>query len=87
LKNLLAAPNDGSHWRVHMNRPPKHQALRELEPLNRFIERDETFKQLVPHRHGKAGTGTSHRPALAFAWIPTAADRRSYGEIRLRGKF
>src|SRR5437764_14224647 len=38
--------------RKHMGRPLKRRALRELEPLNRLLERDETFKQLVPHRHG-----------------------------------
>ena len=28
------------------------KALHELEPLNRLLERDETFKQLVPHGGG-----------------------------------
>ncbi|HLZ00658.1 MAG TPA: ABATE domain-containing protein [Bradyrhizobium sp.] len=44
--------------RTHMGRPLTPKALRELEPLNRLLERDETFKQLVPHhdaesRHGE----------------------------------
>jgi predicted RNA-binding Zn ribbon-like protein len=37
--------------RTHMGRPLAPKALRELEPLNRLLERDETFKQVVPHRH------------------------------------
>ena len=37
--------------RGHRGRPLARKALRELEPLNRLLERDETFKQLVPHRH------------------------------------
>ena len=36
---------------AHMGRSTR-KALRELEPLNRLLARDETFKQLVPHRHG-----------------------------------
>ena len=37
--------------RGHRGRPLARKALRELEPLNRLLERDETFKQLVPLRH------------------------------------
>jgi len=37
--------------RAHMRRPLTRKALRELEPLNRLLERDETFKQLTTH-HG-----------------------------------
>jgi predicted RNA-binding Zn ribbon-like protein len=33
--------------RRHMGRPLTPRALRELEPLNRLLERDETFTQLV----------------------------------------
>jgi predicted RNA-binding Zn ribbon-like protein len=38
--------------RAHMGRPLTRKALRELEPLNRLLERDETFRQLMPHQHG-----------------------------------
>jgi predicted RNA-binding Zn ribbon-like protein len=37
--------------RKHMGRPLTTKALRELEPLNRLLERDEAFGQIVPHRH------------------------------------
>jgi predicted RNA-binding Zn ribbon-like protein len=40
--------------RKHMGRGLTPRALRELEPLNRLLARDETFKQLV-HRHDKEG--------------------------------
>lgn len=35
----------------HMGRPLTIEALHELEPLNSLLERDETFSQLVLHRH------------------------------------
>ena len=38
--------------RAHMGRPLTRKALRELEPLNRLLERDETFRQLMPHQRG-----------------------------------
>ena len=37
--------------RKHMGRPLTTKALRELEPLNRLLERDEAFSRIVPHRH------------------------------------
>jgi predicted RNA-binding Zn ribbon-like protein len=37
--------------RKHMGRPLTTKALRELEPLNRLLERDEAFSQIVQHRH------------------------------------
>jgi predicted RNA-binding Zn ribbon-like protein len=37
--------------RKHMGRPLAAKALRELEPLNRLLERDEAFSRIVPHRH------------------------------------
>ena len=36
----------------HMGRPLPSKALRELGPLNRLLERDETFSQISRHRHG-----------------------------------
>ena len=36
----------------HMGRPLPPKALRELGPLNRLLERDETFSQISRHRHG-----------------------------------
>ena len=42
--------------RAHMGRPMTQRtttkALHDLEPLNRLLERDETFKQMVPHDGG-----------------------------------
>jgi predicted RNA-binding Zn ribbon-like protein len=37
--------------RKHMGRPLTTRAHRELEPLNRLLERDEAFSRIVPHRH------------------------------------
>ena len=38
--------------RKHMGQPLTPKALRELEPLNRLLERDEGFSRIVAHRHG-----------------------------------
>jgi predicted RNA-binding Zn ribbon-like protein len=38
--------------RGHMGRPLVAADLRELGPLNRLLERDEAFNQLVPHHDG-----------------------------------
>jgi predicted RNA-binding Zn ribbon-like protein len=35
----------------HIGRPLTPKALRELEPLNRLLERDQTFNQISRHRH------------------------------------
>jgi predicted RNA-binding Zn ribbon-like protein len=37
--------------RDHKGRPLAADGIRELAPLNRLLERDETFCQLVPHTH------------------------------------
>jgi predicted RNA-binding Zn ribbon-like protein len=37
--------------RKHMGRPLAPKALRELEALNRLLERDEAFSQISRHRH------------------------------------
>lgn len=37
--------------RKHMGRPLTPRAVRELERLNQLLARDETFGQIVPHRH------------------------------------
>jgi predicted RNA-binding Zn ribbon-like protein len=37
--------------RKHMGRPLAPKALRELEPLNRLLERDEAFSQILRRRH------------------------------------
>jgi predicted RNA-binding Zn ribbon-like protein len=42
--------------RKNMGRPLTAKAVRELEPLNRLLERDEAFCQAVPHRQS-AGDG------------------------------
>jgi predicted RNA-binding Zn ribbon-like protein len=38
--------------RKHAGRPLTARALQELGPLNRLLERDEAFGQIVRHRHG-----------------------------------
>jgi predicted RNA-binding Zn ribbon-like protein len=38
--------------RGHKGRPLAAGALDELGPLNRLLERDERFSQIVPHAHG-----------------------------------
>ena len=40
--------------RSHQGKPLQAKDLRELEPLNRMLERDEGFSQIVAHHHGKA---------------------------------
>jgi predicted RNA-binding Zn ribbon-like protein len=42
----------GGFVRDHLGRPLAVEDLRELEPLNRLLERDEAFSQVVPHRDG-----------------------------------
>ena len=37
----------------HKGRPLTPRALRELEPLNHLLERDERFSQIVPHHERK----------------------------------
>ena len=37
--------------REHMGQPLAAKSLRKLEPLNRLLERDEAFNQIVKHRH------------------------------------
>jgi predicted RNA-binding Zn ribbon-like protein len=37
--------------RKHMGQPLTPRAFRELEPLNRLLERDEAFTQISLHRH------------------------------------
>jgi predicted RNA-binding Zn ribbon-like protein len=37
--------------RKHMGRPLTAKALNELAPLNRLLERDETFSRIARHRH------------------------------------
>ena len=40
-----------SFVRKHMGRPLTPKALQDLGPLNRLLERDETFSQISRHRH------------------------------------
>ncbi len=40
--------------RKHMGRPLTPKALRELEPLNTLLQRDERFSQISRRRHGDA---------------------------------
>jgi predicted RNA-binding Zn ribbon-like protein len=42
--------------RKHMGRPLTPKALRELGPLNRLLEQDDAFRQIVRH-HGGDGKG------------------------------
>ncbi len=46
--------------RKHMGRPLTPRALRELDPLNRLLERDEAFSQIARH-HGGDGNGLELR--------------------------
>jgi predicted RNA-binding Zn ribbon-like protein len=39
----------------HMGRPLPPKALRELEPLNKLLRRDETFRQITRHRERDGG--------------------------------
>jgi predicted RNA-binding Zn ribbon-like protein len=41
--------------RQHKGRPLAAEALLELEPLNRLLERDETFSRIIPERAGRNG--------------------------------
>jgi predicted RNA-binding Zn ribbon-like protein len=55
LDNVADQARDLREWfrgfvRKHMGRPLTPKALRELEPLNRLLERDEAFSRIVPHR-------------------------------------
>jgi predicted RNA-binding Zn ribbon-like protein len=57
LDHVAEEARDLREWfrgfvRKHMGRRLTPRALRELEPLNRLLERDEAFKQLV-HHHDK----------------------------------
>jgi predicted RNA-binding Zn ribbon-like protein len=47
--------------RKHMGRPLTTRALRELEPLNRLLERDEAFSKIVPHRHSDGNYLALHK--------------------------
>jgi predicted RNA-binding Zn ribbon-like protein len=46
--------------RDHKGRPLAAKDLRELEPLNRLLERDEAFSRIAPH-HGGDGTALALR--------------------------
>ena len=63
------------------------KALQELGPLNRLLERGEAFSQISRHRHSD-GYGLELR--MMRRWrspeVSTAADRRSFGEVRLSRK-
>jgi predicted RNA-binding Zn ribbon-like protein len=41
--------------RRHMGRPLAAEALAELEPLNRLLERDQAFSQIIPRPGGASG--------------------------------
>jgi predicted RNA-binding Zn ribbon-like protein len=62
--NVAAQARSLREWfrgfvRQHKGRPLASQDLRELEPLNRLLERDEGFGRIAAHDHGDA-------PALEF---------------------
>jgi predicted RNA-binding Zn ribbon-like protein len=57
----------------HMGRPLEPTALRELEPLNQLLARDEQFGQIVvPDRlyHQKHDRGQEKREVSVLAWRP-----------------
>ena len=71
--------------RKHMGRPLDAQGVSELGPLNKLLERDETFSQIVRHRHGDGDRLELHNDAaLAIAGSTAAADRRNVGEVCMR---
>lgn len=56
LDRLAGRARDLREWfrgfvRKHMGRPLTSRALRELEPLNDLLARDEGFSRIVAHRH------------------------------------
>jgi predicted RNA-binding Zn ribbon-like protein len=53
----------------HMGRPLKPKALRELEPLNQLLAREEEFGQIVV-RGADNGTESGQRPVSSLAWRP-----------------
>jgi predicted RNA-binding Zn ribbon-like protein len=59
LDRVAAQARELREWcrgfvRKHMGRPLKPSALRELDPLNKLLERDEAFSQIHRH-HDEAG--------------------------------
>ena len=71
--------------RRHMGRPLAPAALRELGPLNRLLERDETFSRISGGDGGRLELRATRRwRSPEFA---ARADRRGVGEVRVRGRF
>jgi predicted RNA-binding Zn ribbon-like protein len=52
--------------RQHKGRPLTAEALVELEPLNRLLERDETFSRIAPR---PAGQGSFEKPPFELATL------------------
>ena len=74
--------------RKHMGRPLPPEALKELAPLNKLLGRDETFIQISRHRERD---GDRFELRVVRRWrspeLFIAADRRSVGEVCVRGEF
>jgi predicted RNA-binding Zn ribbon-like protein len=54
----------------HMGRPLKPKALRELEPLNQLLARDEEFGQIVARGADNDGAEPGQGPVSSLAWRP-----------------
>ena len=65
------------------------ETLKDLDPLNRLLERDERFSRIVAGHPRGNGSGLELQidAAVAIAGIIAAADRRSAGAVRLRRGF
>ena len=91
--NVAAQARSLREWfrgfvRQRKGRPLTSEDLSELEPLNRLLERDEGFGEIAARRPRPClRSGISSDAPMAVAGGAAAADRRSAGEIRLRGRF
>ena len=62
--------------------------LRELEPLNRLLDRDERFAQIVAEPDGRGvRPGVEDAATLAYSGVAAAADRRGDRQIPLQRRF
>ena len=73
--------------RQHKGRPLTAEALAELEPLNRLLERDETFSRIAPRPTGQEPFELQTRAPMAHPRRASAPRRRGAGAARLHGGF
>ena len=68
----------------HKGRPLVSKSLEELAPLNRLLDRDEIFAQIMATARKRAlAPGAASPAALARTRSAFASDRRSAGTVRL----